>query len=242
MPGAFQLAAAAIRTPAVAAAFRSGAGFPWHEHDPELFEGTERFFRPGTPRTWWTAGSRRSTGCPLTTGARVADVGCGHGATTIMMARAFPRSTFVGFDYHEASIAWAAAGRGRGRRRPLRVRGGLGAGLPRRGYDLVAFFDPCTTWVTRGAARHVRRAGPRRHLAGGRAERRRPVADNLNPVGRIYYNASTLICVPNALARTWRGARRPGRRGGDPGSRRRRGSAGSGGPQTPFNLVLEARP
>src|SRR5690348_15369716 len=110
LPGGYQVIAAAIKDePKVAEAFRSGKGVGWHEHDPGLFQGTERFFRPAYAAhlvgSWIPA--LEGVEEKLRRGARVADVGCGHGSSTILMAEAYPKSSFVGFDYHEPSISWA---------------------------------------------------------------------------------------------------------------------------------------
>src|SRR2546421_5931083 len=107
VPGAFQLACASVRDePAITAAFRSGAGVGWHEHNPDVFAGCERFFRPGYAANLVSAWIPALDGveAKLAASARVADVGCGHGASTVLMAQAWPASTFVGFDYHPASI------------------------------------------------------------------------------------------------------------------------------------------
>src|SRR5215813_3964129 len=107
MPGAFQFALSAVKSEGrIADAFRTGEGVGWHEQDPELFRGTERFFRPGYAANLITSWIPSLDGieAKLRSGARVADVGCGHGASTILMAKAFPKSTFIGFDYHEPSV------------------------------------------------------------------------------------------------------------------------------------------
>src|SRR5206468_1927463 len=143
--GGFQGMTAAMRaTSKVADAFRSGGGVGWHEHDPDLFTGVERFFRPGylanLVSSWIPA--LDGAEAKLATGARVADVGCGHGASTIIMAKAFPRATFVGFDYHASSIERA---RDRARHAGVADRTAFevatAKGYPGNGYDLVTFFD-----------------------------------------------------------------------------------------------------
>ena len=206
VPGAFQLGMGSIRDESkIAAAFRSGAGFGWHEHDPDVFEGCERFFRPGYAMhlvgEWIPA--LDGTKARLEAGGRVADVGCGHGASTIIMAQAFPRSTFTGFDYHPASIEWArrtADKAGVGDRVTFEV--ASAKDYPGTGYDLVTFFDCLHDMGDPvGAARHVRAS-----LApGGTWMLVEPFAndrleDNLNPVGRLYYSASTLLCTPASLS------------------------------------------
>ncbi len=250
VPGACQVVLGALEaTGRVAERFVSGEGLGWHEHDDDLFEGTERFFRPQYAAhlvdEWIPA--LDGVGSVLTAGARAADVGCGHGASTILMAEAFPASIFTGFDYHEASIVHA--------REAARVAGvedrvsfvvAPADDFPGEGYDLVTMFD-CLHDMgdPAGVARHVRAALTAQGawmivepMAGDRVE------DNLNPVGRLFYSASTLVCTPASLAQPGRAAlgAQAGeaalaeviRRGGF--SRVRRVA------ETPVNLVLEARP
>ena len=205
MAGAFEvLSSLWLDEPKVAEAFRSGHGVAWHDHSKCLFSGTERFFRPGYNVNlvdgWLPA--LDGVVARLEAGARVADVGCGHGASTIVMAKAFPRSQFTGFDYHEASIeraraAAAEAGVADNTRfevAPAKSFTGT--------YDLVAFFDCLHDMGDPvGAAAHVReRLAPDgtwmivEPMAGDRLE------ENLNPVGRLFYAGSTMICVPTSLA------------------------------------------
>ncbi len=249
LPGAFQVIAAAFRAePRIAENFRTGAGLDWGEHDPCLFEGTERFFRPnylGNLVASWIP-ALDGVEAKLRAGAKVADVGCGHGASTILMARAYPKSTFAGFDYHAPSIEAARArAREAGLEDRVRFEVADAAAYPGRGYDLVAHFD-CLHDMRdpAGAARHVLETLDRdgtwmivEPFAGDRVE------DNLNPVGRVFYAASTMICVPVSLA-----GRGPalGAQAGE--ARLRELVTGAGftrfrrATQTPFNLVLEARP
>jgi SAM-dependent methyltransferase len=248
-PAIFEIAAAAARDlPKVEAAFRTGGGVGWHEHDPCLFRGTEKFFRPGYAMhlvsEWIPA--LEDVEEKLERGAYVADVGCGHGASTILLAKAFPQSQFSGFDYHEPSLVSA---------RELAREGGVADRITFQRasakefpgtYDLVAFFD-CLHDMgdPRGVAMHVKSA----LRQGGTWMIVEPFAgdgieDNLNPIGRIFYSASAQICVPASLSQevgTALGAqagetrlREVIMRGGF--SRVRRATA------TPFNLVLEARP
>ena len=249
MPGAFQLLTASLRdAPRVTEAFLSGAGVGWHEHDHGVFEGCERFFRPGYAAhlvsTWIPAldGVEER----LRAGATVADVGCGHGASTILMAQAFPASRFVGFDYHEASIERArrrAAAAGVADRVSFEVVSA--AGYPGRDYDLVTTFDCLHDMGDPvGAAGHVLASLADdgvwmivEPFAGDRVE------DNLTPVGRIYYGASTLLCTPASLSQEVGLAL-----GAQAGEARLRDVVLAGGfgsvrraAETPFNMVLEAR-
>jgi SAM-dependent methyltransferase len=249
LPGAFVLAQAAVKSgPRITELFQTGDGMGWHEHDPALFEGTERFFRPGYAANlvshWIPA--LDGVAAKLERGGLVADVGCGHGASTILMARAYPRSRFVGFDYHRGSIE---------RARESAKRAGVDDGVTfevagatdyaAAGYDLVAFFDSLHDMGDPvGIARHVRRS-----LApGGTWMLVEPFAhdrleDNLNPVGRMYYAASTMLCTPNSLNQPVGAAL-----GAQAGEARLRQVATEAGftrfrraAETPFNLVFEAR-
>jgi SAM-dependent methyltransferase len=237
-PAMFEIAAAAARDlPKVEAAFSTGGGVGWHEHDACLFRGAERFFRPGYAThlvsEWIPAleGVKEK----LERGAHVADVGCGHGASTVLLARAFPKSRFSGFDYHGPSIE---------RARELAREGGVADRVTFERasakefpgtYDLIAFFD-CLHDMgdPRGAAAHVRAAlrpdGTWMIVEPFAGDR---VADNLNPVSRLFYAASTQICVPASLSQEVGLALGVILSGGF--SRVRRATA------TPFNMVLEAR-
>jgi SAM-dependent methyltransferase len=230
-------------------AFRSGEGMGWHEHDHRLFRGTERFFRPGyrghLVGEWIPAldGVQEK----LERGARVADVGCGHGASTIIMAEAFPNSEFIGFDYHEASIERAreaAVDEGLGGRVSFAV--ASAKDFPGEGYDLVCVFDCLHDMGDPvGAARHVRETLADdgtwmivEPFAGDSVE------ENLNPIGRIFYGASTVICTPASLDQEVGLAL-----GAQAGQARLTEVLNEGGfsrvrraTETPFNLVLEARP
>ncbi|MEA2393909.1 MAG: hypothetical protein QOJ82_1800 [Solirubrobacteraceae bacterium] len=250
LPGAFQLASAVVKDePHIERVFRTGEGFGWHEHDHDLFHGTERFFRPGyvanLVSSWIPA--LEGVQAKLTAGARVADVGCGHGASTIIMARAFPESTFVGSDYHEGSIEAArrAAERaGVADRVSFEVADARGFGGA--DYDVVCIFDALHDMGDPvGAARHIREA----LVPDGTWLLVEPYAndrleDNLNPVGRIYYSASTSLCTPSALAQE--GGYSLGAQAGEARLRAVLEQAGFSrvrrAAETPFNLVLEARP
>lgn len=250
LPGAFLLAQAAVKSePRITEAFRSGQGVGWHEHDAGLFEGTERFFRPGYAANLVNAWIPALDGVKpkLDRGGRVADIGCGHGSSTILMAKAFPAASFVGFDYHDRSIEWArraARREGVGDRVAFHV--GSAKAYPGTGYDLVAFFDSLHDMGDPvGIARHVRESlAPDgtwllvEPLAHDRLE------DNLNPVGRMYYAASTMLCTPNSLSQEVGLAL-----GAQAGEARLRHVATEAGftrfrraAETPFNLILEARP
>jgi SAM-dependent methyltransferase len=248
--GAFQGMTSLVRDePKIRAAFRSGSGVGWHEHHHDLFEGTERFFRTSYNAhligEWVPA--LDGVEDRLKTGASVADVGCGLGASTILMAQAYPRSTFVGFDFHDESIRLAterAAAAGLTGR--VRFEVAPAKQFPGQDYDLVAMFDCLHDMGDPiGAARHVRDVlrpdGTWLIVEPYAAD---AVEDNLNPVGRVYYSASTLACTPASLAQeVGLGL------GAQAGEARLRDVAISGGftrfrraTETPFNLVLEARP
>lgn len=250
MLGGYHIVSAAYKDrPEIAERFRSGDGFGWHEHDPEQFHGTEQFFRPGYRAhlvgEWLPAldGVEEK----LRRGGKVADVGCGHGISTVLMAQAYPESTFHGFDYHEASIERArriAAEEGVAENTEFAA--ASAKGFPGDGYDLICFFDCLHDMGDPvGALRHARKAlnpdGAVMLVEPFAGER---LAENLNPVGRIYYAASTLICTPSSLDQeVGLGL------GAQAGERRLREVAEEAGltrfrraTETPFNLVLEARP
>jgi SAM-dependent methyltransferase len=249
MAGAFEVATAAVHAePRIRENFRTGAGLHWGEQHTCLFGGTESFFRANyignLIQSWIPAldGVKQR----LEAGISVADVGCGHGASTILMAEAFPSSTFIGFDYHDQSIATArerAAERGLGQR--VRFEVADAANFPGSGYGLVTHFD-CLHDLgdPAGAARRARKA-----LADdGTWMLVEPFANdhpeqNHNPVGRVFYGASTMFCVPCSLALEGPAL---GAQAGEARLRRIIYEAGFGrmrrATETPFNLVLEARP
>jgi len=249
MLGGFQLAASVLADePKLAEAFRTGEGVGWHEHDHRLFEGTERFFRPGYRANVTDAWIPALDGVEerLREGARVADVGCGHGASTLIMAAEFPESTFVGFDYHEGSIEAArrsADEAGLADRVSFEVAGAKD--YEGDGFDLVCFFDALHDMGDPvGALAHVRET-----LApGGTVMIVEPFAgdsveDNLNPVGRVYYCASTMLCTPGSLDQevglalgAQAGEARLSEVVREAGFSHFRRAA-----ETPLNLVLEAR-
>ncbi|MBX5462066.1 MAG: class I SAM-dependent methyltransferase [Steroidobacteraceae bacterium] len=228
--------------------FRTGKGMEWGEHHPCLFHGTERFFRAGYNANLLSAWLPALDGVVdrLKQGALAADVGCGHGASTILMAKAFPQSHFVGIDYHAPSIDTARSRAADAGVSNVEFEVADATSYSGRGYDFVAFFDCLHDMADPvGAARHARQAlKPDGNcmivepLAGDRVE------DNLNPVGRVYYGASSLVCVPVSLARQGPAL------GAQAGERRLREVVVDGGgftrfrraAETPFNIVLEARP
>jgi SAM-dependent methyltransferase len=250
LPGFFQIAlGTVIDSPRITEAARSGAGVGWHEHNHDVFEGTERFFRPGYNASLVPSWLPALDGVmeKLVAGGKVADVGCGHGSSTILMAQAFPSSTFVGSDYHAGSIETARAraeeagvcDRVSFETAPAGAAGG-------HGYDLVTMFDCLHDMGDPvGAARQVREMLTAdgtwmivEPMAGDRVE------ENLNPVGRAYYGFSTFLCTPASLSQDVGlalGAQAGEARIGDVvsagGFTRFRRAA-----QTPFNLVFEARP
>jgi SAM-dependent methyltransferase len=250
LPGFFEIVSACIKDePKVTEAFRTGKGLGWHEHDHCLFAGTERFFRPNYRAhligEWIPAlGDVESK---LKAGAKVADVGCGLGTSTILMAQAYPKSTFVGFDYHPASIQMAqeaAAKAGVSERVQFEV--ASAKEYPGEGYQLVAFFD-CLHDMgdPEGAARHVRKTLD----PGGAWMIVEPFAndkleDNLNPIGRVFYSASTMLCTPASLSQEV--GLGLGAQAGEARLSKILKSAGFTGvrraAETPFNIVLEARP
>jgi 2-polyprenyl-3-methyl-5-hydroxy-6-metoxy-1,4-benzoquinol methylase len=247
--GFIGMTAAMRAAPKMVEAFRSGQGLGWHEHDPALFEGTERFFRVGYNAhlvgSWIPA--LDGVAAKLAAGARVADVGCGHGASTIIMAQAFPRSTFIGFDYHRPSVDTArkrAAEGGVAERVSFET--AAAKDYPGTDYDLVTFFDCLHDMGDPvGAAAHVRES----LKSDGTWLLVEPFADdrveaNLNPIGRVFYSVSTLVCTPASLAQeVGLGL------GAQAGEARLREVVTKAGftrfrraTETPFNLVLEARP
>ncbi len=249
IPGAFQIAVAQFKAiPKMMDIFRNGRGLGWHEHDPALFRGTERFFRPGYAAhlvaEWIPALQGMET--RLRAGGSVADIGCGHGASTIIMAQAYPASCFHGFDYHELSIRYATeAARRAGVADRVTFEVASAKDYGGKDYDMVAVFDCLHDMGDPvGAARHVRETlrddgawmivEP---FANDKLE------DNLNPVGRVYYSASTFICTPASRSQEVGLCL-----GAQAGEARMRGVAEQGGfssfrraAQTPFNLVYEVR-
>jgi SAM-dependent methyltransferase len=249
-PGAFVLALGALKAePRITEAFRTGAGMGWHEHDEDVFLGCEQFFRPGYAANLvpsWIPALHGVDG-KLRAGAKVADIGCGLGASTILLAREYPNSAITASDYHGRSIEIArkrAADAGVAARVSFEV--AAAAEFSGTGYDLAATFD-CLHDMgdPLAAARHIRQA----LAADGTWLIVEPyaadtISGNLNPTGRIYYNASTLLCLPNAMSQP--GGYALGAQAGEAAIRRLVTDAGftrfRRAAETPFNLVYEARP
>jgi SAM-dependent methyltransferase len=250
LPGFFNIVSSVMKdVPKIEEGFRTGKGVGWHEHDHELFHGTEKFFRPGyrahLVNEWIPA--LDGVEAKLKAGAKAADVGCGLGTSTILMAQAYPKSTFVGSDYHDRSIELAreaATRAGVGDRAKFEV--SAAKNYSGTGYDFVAFFDCLHDMGDPvGAAKHVRESLDRdgtwmlvEPFANDKLE------DNLNPIGRIFYSASTTLCTPASLSQevglalgAQAGEARLTKVLKDAGFTRVRRAA-----ETPFNIILEARP
>src|SRR5580698_1652686 len=250
LPGAFELALGSLAAvPRIAESFRTGAGMGWHEHDDGVFHGCDKFFRPGYAAnlvsSWIPA--LHDVKDKLEAGARVADVGCGKGSSTILMAKAFPNSRFFGFDYHDKSIE---AARETAQREGVADRVEFGVAkakeFPGKDYDFVAVFDCLHDMGDPvGAAAHVRRS----LSDDGTWMVVEPFAnddlkDNLNPVGRVYYSFSTLLCTP--CSRSQEVGLCLGAQSGEARIRDVITAAGFSrfrrATETPFNIVYEARP
>jgi ubiquinone/menaquinone biosynthesis C-methylase UbiE len=249
-PGAFVLALGALRAePRITEAFRHGTGVGWDEQDPDVFIGCEQFFRPGYIANLvpsWIPALDGVAG-KLESGATVADIGCGLGASTILLAQEYPNSRFNGSDYHQGSIELArkrAGDAGVADRVSFEV--ASASSFSGTGYDLAATFD-CLHDMgdPLGAARHIRQAlkpdGTWLVVEPYAADE---TVANMNPVGRVYYSFSTLLCVPNALSQ--RGGYSLGAQAGEAAIRQVVTDAGftrfRRAAQTPFNLVYEVRP
>jgi ubiquinone/menaquinone biosynthesis C-methylase UbiE len=235
--------------PEITEAFRTGGGVGWHEHDSDVFDGCERFFRPGYIANLTSAWIPALDGVEdkLRAGARIADIGCGHGASSVLLAQAYPASTVVGSDYHQGSIDSArkrAADAGVGERVSFEV--ASAQNFSGTGFDLVATFDCLHDMGDPvGAARHVRSAlAPDGTWLIVEPYAQDTVAGNLNPVGRVYYSFSTFLCVPSALSQP--GGYALGAQAGEAAIRQVATDAGftrfRRAAETPFNLVYEARP
>ncbi len=249
LPGAFQAATAAIKSEnKIAEAFRTGKGVGWHEHDPEMFLGAERFYKPvyatNLVKSWIPALDGMDE--KLKSGVDVADVGCGFGASTIIMARAYPKSKFTGFDYHQPSVEMARIrAEDAGVSKNMDFETCAAKEIPSHPYDFITTFD-CLHDMgdPAGAAAHIRSllkpdgtwmiVEP---YAGDRVE------ENLTPIGRLYYCASVLLCVPGAIDQDGGQSM-----GGQAGEARLRNVVLKAGfthfrraSETPFNIVYEAK-
>jgi SAM-dependent methyltransferase len=250
LPGAFELALGSLAAvPRITEAFRTGAGMGWHEHVDGVFHGCEKFFRPGYAANLvssWIP-SLQDVKAKLEAGARVADVGCGKGASTLLMAKAFPNSRFFGFDYHDKSIEAAReAAKRNGVADRVTFEVVKAKEFPGKDYDLVTVFDCLHDMGDPiGASAHVRQALAK----DGTWMIVEPFAndqlkDNLNPVGRVYYSFSTLLCTP--CSRSQEVGLCLGAQAGEARIRNVVTAAGFNrfrrATETPFNIVYEARP
>jgi SAM-dependent methyltransferase len=250
LQGGFDLAATMMENQSlVEPAFRTGKGVGWGEQSQCLFCAAGRFFRPGYHTNLVTSWLPALDGVvtKLESGATVADVGCGHGFSTIMMAKAFPKSTFIGYDFHPGSVKQAKShAEQHGVRENTQFEVAMAQDFPGKDLDLVTFFDCLHDMGDPvGAARHVRQAlkpdGSWMIVEPAASDR---LEDNLNPVSRLYYAASTMICIPTSLDQPVGAAL-----GAQAGLAKLSSAIRKGGfskvrkaAETPFNMVLEARP
>ena len=250
LPGAFELALGSLAAvPRIAESFRNGEGMGWHEHVDGVFHGCEKFFRPGYAANLVSSWIPALTGVQekLERGARVADVGCGKGASTLLMAKAYPKSRFFGFDYHDGSIQAAReAAKREGLADRVTFEVSKAKEFPGRGYDFVAVFDCLHDMGDPvGAAKYVRQSlAPDGTWMIVEPFANDQLQDNLNPVGRVYYSFSTLLCTP--CSRSQEVGLCLGAQAGEEKIRQVVTSAGftrfRRATQTPFNIVYEARP
>jgi SAM-dependent methyltransferase len=250
LPGAFELALGALAAvPRIAESFRNGAGMGWHEHEDAVFHGCEKFFRPGYAANLVSSWIPALQGVKqkLEAGARVADVGCGKGSSTILMAKAFPNSKFFGFDYHDKSIEAAresAKRQGVADRVTFEV--AKAKEYPGKDYDFVAVFDCLHDMGDPvGASTHVRESlGKDGTWMIVEPFANDDLKNNLNPVGRVYYSFSTLLCTPSS--RSQEVGLCLGAQAGETRIQQVVTSAGftrfRRAAETPFNIVYEARP
>ena len=249
LPGFYHLLASVVKDEEkLTKIYKTGKGMGWHEHDKGLFEGTERFFRPtylaNLVSNWIPA--LDGVEAKLKAGARVADIGCGHGASTLLMAKSYPKSKFFGFDYHKPSVEKARKkAKQAGVADQVTFEVAPAKDFPGKNYDLVAFFDCLHDMGDPvGAAKHVKKTLAK----DGTWMIVEPFANddaaaNHNPIGRIFYSASATVCVPCSLAQeVGMGL------GAQAGPARLEKVARSGGfrhfrkaTETPFNMVFEAR-
>ncbi len=249
LPGAFQLALGALAAvPRMAEAFRTGAGIGWGEHDEEVFHGCEKFFKPGyianLVSSWLPA--LEGVQGKLQAGARVADVGCGKGASTLLMAEAFPASQFLGFDSHDGSITGARSSAKRLGLNNVQFQQAAAKAYDGGNFDLVTVFDCLHDMGDPvGAASHIRASlQPDGTWMIVEPFANDELKDNLNPVGKIYYSFSTLLCTP--CSRSQEVGLCLGAQSGEARIREVVTSAGftrfRRATETPFNIVYEARP
>ena len=249
LPGAFEFALGTLAAvPRMTEAFRTGAGIGWGEHDEGVFHGCEKFFKAGYTanlvNSWRPA--LKGVTQKLEAGARVADVGCGKGASTLLMARAFPNSSFVGFDYHDASVMGARESAQRQGLSNVTFEVAAAKAYPGKDFDLVAVFDSLHDMGDPvGAAEHVLASlKPDGSWMIVEPYANDDLKDNLNPVGKIYYSFSTLLCTP--CSRSQEVGLCLGAQSGEARMREVVTAAGfkhfSRATETPFNIVYEARP
>ncbi|HKE07843.1 MAG TPA: class I SAM-dependent methyltransferase [Candidatus Acidoferrum sp.] len=250
LPGAFELALGSLAAvPRIAESFRTGKGMGWHEHEDGVFHGCEKFFRPGYVANLTSMWIPALDGVKekLEGGARVADIGCGKGASTLLMAKAYPKSRFFGFDYHDKSIEAAReAAKREGLADRVTFEVAKAKEYPGKDYDFVAVFDCLHDMGDPiGASVHVRESLAK----DGTWMIVEPFAkddlkDNLNPLGRMYYGFSTLLCTP--CSRSQEVGLCLGAQAGEKRIRQVVTAAGFGrfrrATETPFNFVFEARP
>lgn len=248
MQGFFEALMAQFGTHAKAVeTFKSGEGRPWSDHSKQCFCGTDRFFRPGYAAnllTNWIP-SLKGVEKKLKSGAKVADIGCGHGSSTVLMAEAFPNSTFVGFDFHESSIKAARAKAKKAGVKNATFEVARAQDFPGRNYDFACIFDALHDMGDPvGAAKHIRETlKPEGTFMLVEPMAGDTLADNLNPVGQVFYAFSTVVCTPASLAQE--GAMGLGAQAGQKRLTKVLKDAGFGkvrrAAETPTNMVLEVR-
>jgi 2-polyprenyl-3-methyl-5-hydroxy-6-metoxy-1,4-benzoquinol methylase len=249
MAGGFQaLGSMWLDEEKVAKSFKTGKTLDWGHHHHSLFEGTERFFRPGYNANLISSWIPSLDGVKekLEKGALVADVGCGHGASTILMAKTYPNSTFIGFDFHKPSILFATRkAKASGVSKNTKFQVAKATSFPGKGYDFITCFDCLHDMADpEGAAKHARKTlAPDGTWMIVEPNAKDTPEENHNPLGKIFYGASTLVCVGVSLAQKGPGL------GAQAGEARLRDVVTKGGftrfrraTETPFNMILEARP
>jgi ubiquinone/menaquinone biosynthesis C-methylase UbiE len=250
LPGAFELALGSLfAVPRIAESFRTGAGMGWGEHDAGVIHGCEKFFKSGYVANLMSAWipALEDVKDKLEKGIRVADVGCGKGASTLLMAKAFPKSQFFGFDYHDGSIEGArASAQKQGVSGNVTFSTASAKGFPGKDYDLVTVFDCLHDMGDPvGASRHIREAlKPDGTWMIVEPYANDEMKDNMNPVGRMFYSFSTLLCTP--CSRSQEVGMCVGAQAGEARIRDVVTQAGftrfRRATETPFNIVYEARP